>query len=28
LEVRYYGGVNNMFYNDPRLSRATIISVK
>ena len=26
--VESHGGVNNMFYDDPRLSRATIISVK
>ena len=26
--VEHHGGVNNMFYDDPRLSRATIISVK
>lgn len=28
LTVEHHGGVNNMFYDDPRLSRATIISVK
>lgn len=28
LSVEHHGGVNNMFYDDPRLSRATIISVK
>ena len=28
LTVEFHGGVNNMFYDNPRLSRATIISVK
>lgn len=28
LTLEHHGGVNNMFYDDPRLSRATIISVK
>ena len=27
LTVEHHGGVNNMFYDDPRLSRATLISV-
>ena len=26
--VESHGGVNNMFYDNPRLSRATIVSVK